>query len=121
MDYQIRSGSGLAVSLPARNWIEAFGRALAVFGRDTSKITVLAIRRMDGRFYVEDSHGHIYMIQETVVMDVVAVPPRASATPAPIGRRTTSWVLPDVSPPPLDTPSPSVMRRAVQRVRDTTS
>ena len=121
MDYQIRSSSGLSVSLPADNWIEAFGRALAIFGRDVSRISGLAVHRIDGRFYVEDSFGEGYIVQETGVLGVVANPPRASITPAPVSRRTTTWVPPDSPPPPLDTPRPSRMSTPDHRVGDTPS
>ena len=121
MDYQIRSASGLSVSLPADNWIEAFGRALAIFGRDASSISVLAVHRVDGRFYIEDSKGDAYIVQESSVLGVRANPPRSTATPAPVSRRTTTWVPPDATPPPLDTPRPTQMERRLHRVADPTT
>lgn len=120
VDYQIRTASGLSVSLPADNWIEAFGRALAIFGRDASQIAVLAVHRVDGRFYIEDSRGDAYIVQESSVLGVVAVPPRV-ATPAPATRRRTTWVPPDAAPPPLDVPRPARLDRARGRVADPTS
>jgi hypothetical protein len=120
MDYVIKTSNGLSVSLPADNWIEAFGRALSMLGRDPSAISMLSVHRIDGRYYLEDSFGDGYMVQETGVIGVVAIPPR-SATPAPASRRTTTWVPPDASPPPLDTPRPTGMRQSANVPENTRS